>query len=72
MAVTLTLNADGTFVWEPVQPETEAFVPDITPYQFAFAPTDVATTVLVSPPHLDQGQPYGDYRDTYDAGTSAQ
>ena len=39
------------------------------PYQFAFAPTDVATTILVSPPPLDQGQPYGDYRDTY---TSAQ
>ena len=47
------------------EPSTEAFLPDISPYQFAFAATDSPTTILVSSPHLDQGAPYGDYRDWY-------
>ena len=101
LSVTLTFNADGTFVWVPVrpagtlritgtydldldtltavtsnmtltttpadggEPSTEAFLPDISPYQFAFAATDSPTTILVSPPHLDQGAEFGDYRDWY-------
>ena len=100
LAVTLTFNADGTFVWASVRPDglltfsgtydldletltalpsdmtrsrtpadggkssTEAFLPDFL-YQFAFAATDSPTTILVSPPHLDQDAPYGDYRDWY-------
>ena len=100
LAITLTFNADGTFVWASVRPggmltitgtydldldtltalpsdmtrsrtpadggesSTETFLPDFL-YQFAFAATDSPTTILVSPPHLDQDAPYGDYRDWY-------
>ena len=42
------------------------WTPDVDPYQYAFAPTSDPSVIVVSPPHLDQGQPYGQYLDYYD------
>ena len=67
----------GRYQWHPEaltatqeppggEPQTDPWTADVDPYQFAFAATNDATLIVVSPPHLDQGSPYGNYLDYYD------
>ena len=68
-AETLTAAlSDMTFTVHPPggEPETNPWTADRDPFWYAFAPTNDPDVIVVSPPHLDHTQPYGQYGDYYD------